>query len=147
MRTAKGTILTEFDLIWSAIWSKRIKVDCLTGTLFRLCVCILKTLCRYNDFAWSFPPDFCQLTILYIFFYGKNLFKESSPAAPCETERLRKSCHFFEDAAVQISWQVTPVLCRQTGFYSARIIFFVGKPKVKTEPLLKVRALVVRVWF
>ena len=30
---------------------------------------------------------------------------------------------FFEVAAVQISGLVTPVFCRQTGFYSARIIF------------------------
>ena len=40
-----------------------------------------------------------------------------------ERETLRKSCHFFEVAAVQISGLVTPVFCRQTGFYSARIIF------------------------
>ena len=33
-----------------------------------------------------------------------------------EKERLRKSCHFFEVAAVHISGLVTPVLCRQTGF-------------------------------
>ena len=40
-----------------------------------------------------------------------------------ERETLRKSCHFFEVAAVQISGLVTPVFCHQTGFYSARIIF------------------------
>ena len=40
-----------------------------------------------------------------------------------EIETLRKSCHFFEAAAVQISGLATLVLCRQTGFYSARIIF------------------------
>ena len=40
-----------------------------------------------------------------------------------ERETLRKSFHFFEVAAVQISGLVTPVFYRQTGFYSARIIF------------------------
>ena len=40
-----------------------------------------------------------------------------------QKERLRKSCHFFEVAAVQIFGLVTPVFCCQTGFYSARIIF------------------------
>ena len=53
-----------------------------------------------------------------------------------ERETLRKSCHFFEVAAVHISGLVTPVLCRQTGFHSTRIIF-AANPKVKTEPLFK----------
>ena len=47
----------------------------------------------------------------------------SSMQEGAERETLRKSCHFFEVAAVQISGLVTPVFCRQTGFYSARIIF------------------------
>ena len=47
----------------------------------------------------------------------------SSMQEGAERETLRKSCHFFEIAAGQISGLVTPVFCRQTGFYSARIIF------------------------
>ena len=50
-----------------------------------------------------------------------------------ERETLRKSCRFFEVAAVQISGLVILVLCRQTGF-TAHASVFVGKPKVKTEP-------------
>ena len=47
----------------------------------------------------------------------------SSMLEGAERETLRKSCHFFEVTAVQISGLVTPVFCRQTGFYSGRIIF------------------------
>ena len=72
-----------------------------------------------------------------VFFFRPNELNFCHPASRAlllllrgERETLRKSCHFFEVTAVQISGLVTPVFCRQTGFYSVRIIFW-------TEPLLK----------
>ena len=63
----------------------------------------------------------------------------SSKKEEKERLELRKSCHFFEVAAVQISGLDTLALFCQTSFSCACIYIFVCKPEVKTELLLGVR--------
>ena len=101
-----------------------------------------------------------MILVITVVFFSKSTYRfehksmsectlraELSYSSKEEKERLQKSCHFFEVAAVQISGLVTPVLCRQTGFLQRTLILCTAQVnrKSKLSCCQRVRALVVRV--